>query len=148
MSQKQSLPPLPILIQEIISYYYHFTQWKDKMKTLIEEYREKLITTDITYKSCDIDQAAFICWNPSRFPYITSIRDMGVRYNGVFSNIYSFAKRKNSEYVDREDIYRPPKTFTSSGCMCKHRLCLNPTECYYDYMDIPIPAIAHSNITE
>lgn len=139
MSQKQQIL-IPILIQEIISHYYYFTQWKDKMKTLIGEYREKVVSTKSNYDECDIDQATFICWGPSRFPYITSILDI-TRYNGVFPNIYSFAKRANSEYVDREDIYRPPKTFTSSGCMCKHRLCPNPTECYYDYMDIPIPAI-------
>lgn len=127
MTNIQKMSKYPLLIQEKIDHYYNYTIWK----ALNNEFKERITGIDLYNKKCSIDDAKYLLWDNHPSLYIQLWQNPQLHLPDYSGLIFRF------NYKYSAIAYKPPKSFTSSGCMCKYKLCGNTTRCFYDYFDIP-----------
>lgn len=120
----------PVLMQESIDHYYHMTVWKDKTKVLNKEYKDRVTGYLDGLRNCNIDDAEWLLWDNKGF--ITQKKFDNSE--GLFAIWGGHVNNFINETLE-ERVYRPSKIYTSSGCLCSHKLC-SDKNCFYNYFNI------------
>jgi hypothetical protein len=95
-----SLPieELPLLIKEKVEYYYYFDKWKDSIKIMHNQYKEKLQIFDDRHGLHTID------WRNSPHPLILT---------GYANTICNIAGRSHRRYTQIKEFYDRKRRFVN-----------------------------------